>query len=416
MIKFEPILKSLKEILQSKKHFSYALSETSKFYSLNDKEKEELKSSVVSILKNYQKLSYEASYLFPLLLSDCDELLLTMITIKFIRDNNDLKKVHSAFISSCSSFRLSPDIQNSFDKIEAKAKKNFFIEERVKYDPVLYNSLQLELPSFFLKKLQNEYTKDQILFLAKKLHRCELFYFLPNLHKKDYKSSLKQINIAGIDTYYSSSNKEAKLDIEKGNLYPISNVELRAYSSLTKLNYMPNILIAGIRKTFSGYYFDIALDKLNPKITCVVDNSNVLNTSNEIAKIYNLKHTTFIPSSFKLLKTYLASNSFDLTIYKGSCLHIGLSSIHPSILPSLSELDFEISSEKQLNEMITISDFVNKNGYLLFMNYSITKDENINIVKSFLNRKKDFELVIDERVVLIEDEPFIGYYALLKKK
>ena len=415
MSRFEPILKALKEILQNKKHFSYAILETANLYSLNDIEINQLKISVNSILRNYQKLTYEASNLFPLLINNSDELLLTMIALKFIRDKNDIKEVQSSFISTCLAYRLSPEIQNSFGKIQIKGSTRFHIEERVKSDPILYNSIQLELPYFLLKRLQSEYTTDQIIFIAKKLQRNNLFYYLPNIYKKSNKVNLKQTNINGINAYCTTSNKEAEIDLEKNLIYSISNVEIRAYSSIPTLGYMSNILLAGIRKTFSGYFFDMSLDKLNPKIISVIDNYNIYSSSNEIIKDYNLKHTSFLPSSFKLLKTYLASNSYDLVVYKGNCSHIGLSSIHPAILPALSEEEFSKCIEKQAVELNTISDFVNKNGYLLFLNYSITKDENLNIIRSFLDKNRDFELVTDEKVVLNNDDSFMGYFALLKR-
>ena len=410
MIKGDIILRSLKLIIQNKTPFLNAVNSTSLLFSLNDKNKSELKKELISILKNYQKLSYEATYLFPTFSYISDEILLVIITIKYLRDKLDIKKVQSNFNSTISSCRLSPELKDKFNEIVNRTKLPFELENNVKNDPVLYNSIMLELPKFLFEKLLLEYSYKDILELSKKLQNNKQFYFLKNLYSKHDKVDLYSEKTDNFEIYKTNNFADAKNDLSKNNIYPITRLEINLLPKINNLNVLPSILISGKNTTSLANYFDMNFDKLNPKITRVVDSNN----DNEKEQI-ELKHTSILPSSFDLLKTYLVNSSYDLVIYKGDDISIGKSSIYPNILPTLSEIDFKQSSNIQLEKLITISNFISKSGLLVFYNYSITKEENINIINSFLSKNNNFE-VVESYKEFNDETDFVGYYCILKRK
>ena len=409
MTKSEILLKGLKEIIQNKTPFLNAINLVSTSYSLNEKEKQQLKKELSSILKNYQKLFYEATFLFPTYSYISDEILLVIITIKFLRDKEDIKKVQSNYNSAITTYRLSLDAKDKFEEIVSRAKLPFVLEDRVKDDSILYNSIMLELPKFFLEKLLLEYSFKDILLISKKLQNNSPFYFLKNKDYLEKKIDLESKEINNIVYYQTNNFANAKDYLKKNIIYPITKVELELISKINILNVMPNILITGENTHAITNFFDSTYSHLKPKIMKV----NSIENSIELEKI-KLKHTTNLTSTFELLKTYLVNYSYDFVIYKGNDIKIGKASIYPNILPVLSESDFKESFENQLNNLTTISMFVNKNGLLLFYNYSLTKEENTNVVNSFLSNNIEFSLVEKESIIS-EETDFIGCFFILKR-
>ena len=409
MTKSEILLKGLKEIIQNKTLFLNAINIVSTSYSLNEKEKQQLKKELSSILKNYQKLFYEATFLFPTYSYISDEILLVIITIKFLRDKEDIKKVHSNYNSAITTYRLSLDVKDKFEEIVSRAKLPFVLEDRVKDDSILYNSIILELPKFFLEKLLLEYSFKDILLISKKLQNNSPFYFLKNKDYLEKKIDLESKEINNIVYYQTNNFANAKDYLKKNIIYPITKVELELVSKINILNVMPNILITGENTHAITNFFDSTYSHLKPKIMKV----NRIENSTELEKI-KLNHTTNLTSTFELLKTYLVNYSYDFVIYKGNDIKIGKVSIYPNILPVLSESDFKESFETQLNNLTTISMFVNKNGFLLFYNYSLTKEENTNVVNSFLSNNSEFSLVEKESIIS-EETDYIGCFFILKR-
>ena len=409
MTKSEILLKGLKEIIQNKTPFLNAINIVSTSYSLNEKEKQQLKKELSSILKNYQKLFYEATFLFPTYSYISDEILLVIITIKFLRDKEDIKKVQSNYNSAITTYRLSLDAKDKFEEIVSRAKLPFVLEDRVKDDSILYNSIMLELPKFFLEKLLLEYSFKDILLISKKLQNNSPFYFLKNKDYLEKKIDLESKEINNIIYYQTNNFANAKDYLKKNIIYPITKVELELISKINILNVMPNILITGENTHAITNFFDSTYSHLKPKIMKV----NSIENSIELEKI-KLNHTTNLTSTFELLKTYLVNYSYDFVIYKGNDIKIGKASVYPNILPVLSESDFKESFENQLNNLTTISMFVNKNGLLLFYNYSLTKEENTNVVNSFLSNNSEFSLVEKESIIS-EETDFIGCFFILKR-
>lgn len=406
MTKFEPLLKSLKEIIQNKSSFLDAINSTSSLYSLGNKTKEELKKDLLSILKNYQKLSYEACYLFPTYSYISDEILLVIITFKSLTNKIDNKKVKSFFFSAISSFHLSTELKEKFDEIQVRANLNYKIEENVKNDPLLYNSIMLELPKFLLEKLMLEYSFKDILKLAKTLQNVKNYYFLKNLYSSQNNIKIKNTITNNFDTYTTNNLVEPKEYLSKYIIFPINKVELELVSKIS-LNIMPNILIGGKNISSITSFIDMNFDKNNPKIISVPSDNKKENIK--------LKHTTILQTSFDLLKTYLVNNSYDLVIYKGEDLLLGKGAIYPELIPTVTEVDFIESSKMQANNLTTISKFLNKNGLLIFYNFSITKDENNDVINKFLASNSDFELV-EKKNIFDDDTDFVSFYSIFKRK
>lgn len=413
MDNFEYHIKVLTSVIYEKKRLSFSLYKVVNDYNLTDDEKQIIEKDILDILKNYQKYNYLALQIFPQAKKLEEELLLLLITISRIRRKEDKEVIKKLFDNSIDSLVLQQELKSCFDEIFNNSYEEIKIDDKVKNDPLLYNSIVLEIPKFILEKLTKEYSQEEILLIAKKIKAKEL-YFLPaydNYHNSLLGDKLVYNNI----NYYLTADYSNLVEEEfkKGNIYRITPIEIAAYSLVNNIIPYSNILIIG--KGFAPLYFDTYFQNINHNINIVNKTESNKEANEKNIKKFNLKHTNFIYSTIELLKTYLEYKSQDLVINYGNCTRISLSSKYKGILSSIEEKDFIESANIQLGELIEASKFVKPKGKLLFINYSITKDENKDIVEKFLNKHKEFKL-IKELNRFENDLSILGYYALFESQ
>ena len=117
-----------------------------------------------------------------------------------------------------------------------------------------------------------------------------------------------------------------------------------------------------------------------------------------------------------LVKTYFAFDSMDVVVIQGTDIGIGKVGMRPDILPDLTEKDVQASTYRQTQELLSASEFVKKDGYLLFINSGLTAPETRNVRESFLSLRKNFAFVQDSGLVPNQYHTEGGYYCLFRRE
>ncbi len=420
MADYVPELKVLGDILLERKNYREAMFKTNMEENLSSIGKKRLQENVLGVLRHYFCLSFECQnqFLYPV---NSEEHILLLIALHEIRYHKDISfadvshRYHDAFMK----MRLTGDLSENIDKLGKMSKESFMVPEEVKKSPLLYNSLVLEFPEFLLRNLSQDYSSERALCIASKAHRRPNFFYASSLRNEAdiTDESLEYLNLDDGFGVYESKKMIPMKELKKMGLYPIGYVEALGYSKVRIPSLMPNVLMTGLDDGFSFLPVAFGCEKYyQGRMVSVYEDDISYRSGMDAVSYFKLKKTKVIHSSLKLLKTFEPYDSFDVVIMHGKDLKTGKSRIDPSILPSLKENMISRSFNEQVEGLLGNAEFVKKGGYLLFVNHGLLKKETDDVIYSFLDKRKDFSMIVREVVFPDKMDSEGGYYCLLKRK
>lgn len=419
MMDFNAEFSALSQILLEQKKYRDAIFKVNMEEKLSINSKKRLLDNVLGILRHYFTLSFEALSLLPYK-KESDENILAIILLyhlRYIKKASD-EEIKSCYLKSFADLRLIGDQNNDFEILKKASLNKFVIPEKLKESPIIYNSLLLEMPSFLLKTISNEFSPQIALQSSIYLHkRPTFFYASKGKEPKVEGSELITVPINDNEVIYKTDTPISLSSIHQKDLYPIGYLEALAYSELPIPYVEPHVMLIGLSDGFDMVPIGLRINECyQNELACIFPGCVSFRSGNDAKYHYKLKNVSIQNCSFSLAKTYFETEKYDDVICYGSDLKIGLARKNPARLPTLKESLIEESIERQINELNESSLFVKKGGYLLFINHSIIKEETYDLINSFLNKHNDFILIKKEIIFPNQLDNDAGFYALLKKK
>jgi hypothetical protein len=421
MADFVPELTALSQILLERKGYRETLFKVTMEEKLSQVGKKRFIENVNGVLRHYFCLSFECQ---NLLLDKVDSLehLLALVALYVLRYRKEstVKEVYQEYHDAFLKLRLMGDPKSSFESLSKSDKEDFVLPEELKKSPYLYNSLILEFPEFLLRRVAKDFTNQRAISVAANSHkRPNRFYAM--VEKKDTpvlpETVLQPIVMENHEYLYKTNKPIPKEQMKQSNLYPIGYVEALAYSKLSLPPLQPKILLVGAEDGFDILPIAQRVEKYyQSQLVCCLEKDLPYRSGVDILRHFQLKKTRMIHTKDELIKTFVEYDYFDTVILYSKDLHMGLSRLDPSILPSLKEKDIQKSYENQLKNLLEQSKFVKEGGSLLFVNHGFVKKETYDVIEGFLAVKKDFILMDNEIVFFDRMDSSAGYYALLKRK
>ncbi len=422
MADYIPELYALISILSEQKSYGEALFKVYQEEQLSQAGKKKFTENVLGVLRHYFCLSFECLDLLPYR-KDSEEHILSLIPLyelryhKSVSENEIYACYHDAFMKE----RLMGDSRNNFKVLLEASKNPFKIPDEVKASPYLYNSLVLEIPDFFLKRISKDYGAQNALNIASYLHKKVYNFFAPTPSCKQEEllsgDVFENVSLDDGSILYSTNKPISIREIKNKGLYPLGYLEALAYSKLPLPALQPKVLLSGLE---SGYQIlplcFKTLDIFESKIDAIYEDALSYRSAVDMMKKFRLKNAHIINTKLPLVKTYVKDHFYDVVVSFGRDCKIGLSRRMPSVLPCLRETDFLKSKKRQIADLLEMSTFVKDGGYLLFINHSLDKEESNEVVLSFLSQRKDFTTVNKEMVFPNIMDCDAGYYAILKRK
>ena len=392
MININIYTRILSELFIDRNNINNSLKHIKDLYKLNDSNINDIKNNLFSFLHHYQKLKQEIFSLFPdidLFSSEYFSFLITLYFLRYTKKNTE--EIERSYYEAFTSLLLNPLYKDAYNKILDASKNKYVINESIKSDPVLYNSINLEVSKFFLEELIKYYSHDEVLKIIKAINNNDYIYLS--------KESL-------INKKVECKNQTSNNDIK------ILPIEINAYSLIEEL--LPGSKVLHLGKADTSWILNILLNNQINYSYFFADEIEE-KAFKEIIKKEKLKKIESITSSFDLLKTHIKYDDYNLVIYRGDSLDTGLNNIYPNIIPTLEKNDFVLSYKRQLKNLIEASKFVSKKGLLLFYNHSINHIEGEEVIKSFLNNYHSFKMINNFKR-LDNNQNLCGYVSLLKKE
>ncbi|MCR4698250.1 MAG: hypothetical protein K5762_02675 [Bacilli bacterium] len=422
MADYIPELYALISILSEQKTYGEALFKINQEEQLSQAGKKKFTENVLGVLRHYFCLSFECLDLLPYA-KDSEEHILALIPLFELRYHKDVTReeiyacYHDAFIKE----RLMGDARSNFKVLEEASKTAFKIPDEVKSSPYLYNSLVLELPDFFLKRMSKDYGAQNALNIASYLHKKPYNFFGPTpICKQEELLSNDAFENVSLDdgTILYSTNKPLSIkEVRSKGLYPFGYLEALAYSKLPIPALQPKILLTGLESGSQILPLCLkTLDTFESKVDAVYQDALSYRSAVDVMKKFKLKNAHIINTKLALVKTYVKDHYYDVVVSFGKDCKIGLARRMPSVLPCLRETDFLKSKKRQVADLLEMSSFVKEGGYLLFINHSLDKEESNEVVLSFLSQRKEFTTIHKEMVFPNIMDCDAGYYAILKRK
>lgn len=413
---FAPEMMMLRRILVEKKSFqeSYFMAKVNE--RLSSLGKERLKSRTLGVLRHYQSLSFEVGEIASSVKKDSDIYLLLLIALYVIRhEKTDIESVKKMFFLTFERLRIYGNSEETWEEVKNEATKPFTIPQEVKNSPYIYNSLQLEIPAFLLKKLSKNRTGKEAVRIALSLRGKAYHYYGVVSGGKAKDNRLEEIDLGAWKIYKS----EKRLTISECNelgLYPVSFTEQACFSQIDNESISPKVLMNGCQDaltyvTISKLYSDMFESEIYPVYYDAVS----FRLAKDVNKKYSLNNSHIMLADSKMIKTYLDMFSFDLVFSFNQDSKIGLSRMKPEIVPTVSEKTVSESVKKEYETLVDSSMFVKPNGKLVFFNNSLLADECDDVINMFLKKNRDFVVLKDEYIFPYSNDAEGGYYAIMRK-
>ncbi len=415
---------ALRRILGQRKTYRETIFRIIAMEKISPSSVKELKRNVFAVLRRYFSLSFEVDSLFPNYAKDSDERYLALVTLYQLRHRKDIEKeqVKSCYYSTYFSMRLAGDCDASYAKLEQASSKPFAIPESLKKKPYTYNSIVLEMPDFLLRDLVFAYGPQKTKEIALSLREMPSATLVRNrfLADKEGIPGAKEI-LTDKDTLYllgKETEGREKEAIRKGTFHPLELLKGLAASVLPDFFVEMDCLLLNQRLPFFACYL-ASLYKDLPGLRIAPVFSKEESYRAAIDTICTLKAKEKIHPLLcekDLVKTYFPYDSMDVVVQQGTDIGIGKIGMRPDILPDLKEKDMVDSCHRQTQELLAASDFVKKDGYLLFINSGLTMIETRDVKESFLSLRKNFAFVSDSRLLPGQYRTEGGYYCLFRRE
>ncbi|MGP1413546.1 MAG: hypothetical protein ACTTID_00170 [Bacillales bacterium] len=274
-----------------------------------------------------------------------------------------------------------------------------------------YLSVIFNLPIWFIKMIfrQNdlEKTKEFLKLIKHISYKKEIFsknYILNSIYNEDENNYKKD------DNYYYIIDKNKE---ERSDIFYLTNKSFN--NLLSDLGNIFNKYITIYQEQESNLALDIFnyyYKKQNEFIFSspnLEENINILKfkekSNIENLKVYNFNSSEIISKiSFKQNYIFYYPKSFNLNKFL----------TYPEYRINFDENNYDNLLEHNYNNLEFLSKYVEDKGYLIFLNESINKKENINIINKFLEKNKDFILDKQVKLDISKNEDFL-YYSILRK-
>ena len=238
MISINIYTRILSELFIDRNNINNSLKHIKDLYKLNDSNINDIKNNLFSFLHHYQKLKQEIFSLFPdidLFSSEYFSFLITLYFLRYTKKNTE--EIERSYHEAFTSLLLNPLYKDAYNKILDASKNKYVINESIKSDPVLYNSINLEVPKFFLEELIKYYSHDEVLKIIKAINDNDYIYLS--------KESL-------INKKVECKNQTSNNDIK------ILPIEINAYSLIEEL--LPGSKVLHLGKADTSWILNILLN------------------------------------------------------------------------------------------------------------------------------------------------------------
>ncbi|MFA6860798.1 MAG: hypothetical protein WCR56_00195 [Bacilli bacterium] len=417
-----PAYLAVKQIVSERKPYSptlFKILQTEKVAPLQAKK---VKAVVYGVLNNYNKLCFDAMNVFTEYKKGDDETFLNIVALYQLRVlKDDQKIIANAYVDAFNRLRLSGDAKANAALLTNAIKTPFKIPDEVKALPLAYDSLTLEMPEFLLGEMFKELGGETAVKLSLELHKKPVNFYAANLFIKPMDNYVNDkrftaIKLSDGQIIYKDTGSVLPKELKTGELYRLDYIAALAYAEVSIPSVSPRILFTDSHYPDSGIYFAMKTKDFYGA-TILTSYSNPLTYRLAIDEKQKLNLNTVSPllSPVALIKTYQEYDNFDLVVNEGYDSLIGTSRKHPGSLPSLTKKHITNCCKKQLADLLESSEFVKKEGYLLFINSAILNNEGHDIVQQFLNVKKNFGVIKEKYVYPMEMDSDGGYYCLLRR-
>lgn len=418
---FIPELLTLEEIILEHKSFKDAYFRAKVNEKLSNVGSKILKERISGVLRHYQTLSFECLDLLKDYQRGSEEFLLSLICLHVLRHEPELatSEVEHAYISTFNRMRLTGNVKDNFEILFQATRTSFRVPEQIKSNPFVYNSLRLEVPEFFLKKLAKDFKGELALKIAISLHgkntpvfRMKNFTDISSFDP-DY---FDQFFLSKKTVIYKGKKQVSSAYLESNGFYPSSYLEALAYDKVTLPRVSPNILINGCKKPVSYLSLSYLTNEyFQSRVIPVFQDAIQYRYAMDVKNKYKLFNVYPLLSESHLMKTYLSYDEFDLVVCFGQDTKTGLCRQRIEILPALSEKMITVAAKREYTELVDSAQFVKKGGTLLFICNALDKEESVHVVEKFLKNNLSFRLQEQSFLFPFDSESEGGYYAILRR-
>jgi hypothetical protein len=416
---------ALKAIILHHRPYQEALARTFAHEKLANSDKASLKRLLHYTLSHYQTLTFESLDLFADYRPNSDETFLNVLSLAGIRSDKDFSKSFAkAYQETFKALSCAGDPLRNSKMLLKSASKPYVIPDKAKEIPLLFNSLVLETPEFYLKELSEEYSPEKAAKILLSLHAHPTFFLAadPRKGKEDaFKDDPRFLATAFQNGSYLYQVRDNRVlaslpEIKDNVLYPIDALLAQALSEIVLPKVTPKILITSAKYPSSGIALSAkTASRYGSLVLSSIEDPLSYRLAMDAMTRYGLASYTPSPVKTELLKTYYDYDSFDFVLNEAQDTEIGRARKDPGLLPSLTEKLIQASAKRLLNDLLESSEFVKKDGDLLFVSHSLLKNETSEIPARFLALRKNFRLLKEVRILPDEMNRDGGYYALLRR-
>jgi len=380
---------------------------------LGEEEEKEARKVLLCLFRHYRSLSFETLNLAPFP-SESDGFFASLSLLGLLRYSFLKKDVSGSFYELLKECGFEGDKEKLYASISEESKHPFVIPEEVKKAPYYYPSLRFEVPEFLFRRLCQDYGREEAFAIASSLEKRSSFLYESYEEGKN-PLSLKEMRLSEFDTVYPS---ERPLGKENTDLYfPVSYVKSKGASEIPLPPLGPSILLISPKSFALPLHFALKTkDSFHADCDVTVESFSLYRKLMDTHYQKAIEGLHVYQSAPKYVKTSLHYDSYDAVIYEGEDSGIGRARLHPEVLASLKEKDFEEAGKKQLEDLVEAAQFVKDGGTLLFTNNALDNEETTSLVSSFLKREKRFRKLKDELILPTSSLFDSGYLALFTKE
>ena len=330
-------------------------------------------------------------------------LIVTLFHIKIKKDN--IEKLKKSFLYNLEELKLKLD-SSSFETL-INSKDDSLLK---KEDESYYSAIKRNIPLNIYQKVTEEYDEVVVNMIIANLQHEEVQLYAINNNFNIINSRLIEYKtFNGLKTYIGNLNPHVKFKRNKDILvlsYPIIYILKNIHFDKT----IKDVLFSNLKEVS---YANTLYKFLNSKNNTVSITSCILNPLiyRKAVNFALSKNMNFINSS---VKEYNFNKKYDVVFAFGSSSLTDCKK-DVSILVKYDNIDLEKEKNKSIDSLSSASILVKDNSYLVFVNKSILKINNEDVIEEFLKSHRDFHLV--EQKLLSSDDNLLTmeFLAILKR-
>lgn len=351
-----------------------------------------LEHHILNLFSDYKRNQFETLFL-----------IVTLFHIKIKKDN--FEKLKKSFLYNLEELKLKLD-SSSFDILINSKVDNSLNKEDESY----YSAIKRNLPLNIYQKITEEYDEAIVNMIVSNLQHEEVQLYAINNNFNIINSRLIEYKtFNGLKTYIGNLNPHVKFKRNKDILvlsYPIIYI----LKSIPFDKTIKDVLFSNLKEVS---YANTLYKFLNSKNNTVSISSCILNPLlyRKAVNFALSKNMNFINSS---VEEHKFDKKYDVVFTFGSSSLTDCKK-DVSILVKYDNIDLEKEKNTSINSLSCASTLVKENSYLVFINKSILKINNEDVIDEFLKSNQDFHLV--EQKILSSDDNLLTmeFLAVLKR-